>query len=84
MTALQAALGADAGTAEFTMLALILAVSIQYPLALVVYLDARRLRLKDPETYALGIIVPAAGFVVILYYLSERDSFPRRDDDASE
>jgi hypothetical protein len=43
-----------------------------------VYVDARRRRLEHPEVYWLGILVPAAGFVVILYYLSERKDLPTK------
>ena len=59
--------------------ALFVALVAQYPVAVVVYLDARRLGLRDPATYGLGIVVPAAGFVVALYYLSERATLPRAD-----
>jgi hypothetical protein len=62
--------------------ALMVGLTAQYPLGLVVYLDARRLGLRDPSTYGLGIVVPAAGFVVALYYLSERDTLPRADGEA--
>jgi len=59
--------------------ALIVGLAAQYPLGFAVYLDARRLGLRDPTVYGLGIVVPAAGFVVALYYLSERDTLPRAD-----
>ena len=36
-----------------------------------------------PPTYSLGIVVPAAGFVVVLYYLSERKTLPRGDGEES-
>jgi hypothetical protein len=62
--------------------ALMVGLTAQYPLALVVYLDARRLGLRDPAIYGLGIVVPAAGFVVVLYYLSARDTLPRADAEA--
>ena len=61
--------------------ALVVGLAAQYPLGFVVYLDARRLGLRDPAIYGLGIVVPAAGFVVALYYLSERDALPRADSD---
>ena len=60
---------------------LVVALVAQYPVAVAVYLDARRLGLRDPATYGLGIVVPAAGFVVVLYYFSERATLPRADDD---
>jgi len=59
---------------------LIVALAVQYPVAALVYLDARRLGLRDPGTYGLGIVVPAAGFVVALYYLSVRRELPRVGD----
>ena len=61
--------------------ALIAVLVAQYPLGVVVYLDARRLGLRDPAIYGLGIVVPAAGFVVVLYYLSERGRLRRADGD---
>ena len=61
--------------------ALLIAVFIfgQLPISILVRFDARRLGLKQPEKYELGIIVPAAGFIVILYYLSNRRELPKRD-----
>lgn len=53
------------------------ALAVQLPIAVLVYVDARRLGLENPETYWLGILVPAGGFVVILYYLSARRTLPR-------
>ena len=41
--------------------------AIQIPMALLVYIDARRLGLETPEQYDLGIILPAAGFLVFAY-----------------
>jgi len=61
--------------------ALMIGLAVQYPLGFAVYLDARRLGLRDPAIYGLGIVVPAAGFVVALYYLSARDTLPRADSD---
>lgn len=60
--------------------ALVVGLAVQYPIALLIYLDARRRGLRDPGIYGLGIVVPAAGFVVALYYLSERDGLPTADD----
>ena len=61
---------------------LLLAVFIfmQLPIAILVYFDARRLNLKQPEKYELGIIVPAAGFIVIAYYFSNRKELPTREE----
>ncbi|WP_459877225.1 hypothetical protein [Halorubrum gandharaense] len=61
-------------------LLLALVVFAQLPIAIIVYFDARRLGLKQPEKYELGIIVPAAGFIVILYYLSNRRDLPKRGE----
>jgi len=41
-------------------------------MAILVYIDARRLGLENPEQYDLGIILPAAGFLVFVYYVSKR------------
>ncbi|SDY01438.1 hypothetical protein SAMN04487946_105115 [Halobellus clavatus] len=54
----------------------IAALLVQYPMGALVYLDARRLGVENPATYGLGIIVPAAGFIVGLYYVSERRTLP--------
>ena len=64
--------------------AIVAVLVVQYPLGGAVYLDARRLGLRDPAIYGLGIVVPAAGFVVVLYYLSERGRLPRADADRDE
>jgi hypothetical protein len=65
--------------ADPAYLLFVLAMAIQIPVGALLYLDARRLGLEDPEIYWLGVVVPAAGFVVVLYYLSERKDLPRRD-----
>jgi hypothetical protein len=57
------------------------AVAIQIPLGVVMYLDARRLKLKDPEVYWLGVVIPAAGFVVVLYYFAERRNLPKKEQE---
>jgi hypothetical protein len=62
---------------EPVMLLLVGALLIQLPLAVVIYVDAKGLNLKTPEQYWLGVVVPTVGFVVILYYLSERRNLPR-------
>jgi hypothetical protein len=48
------------------------------------YFDAKRLDLKDPEVYWLGVVIPAAGFVVILYYFAERRNLPKKEEDTSK
>jgi len=55
------------------------AIGIQIPIGVLVYFDAKRLDLQNPETYWLGVIAPAAGFIVILYYLPERKNLPRTE-----
>lgn len=45
---------------------------VQIPLGLWAYFDANRQNADNPEEYALGIIVPAAGLLVFVYYLVER------------
>jgi len=52
---------------ELVPFLLVGAVAIQIPIGIVMYFDAKRLDLKDPEVYWLGVVIPAAGFVVILY-----------------
>ena len=56
---------------------------IQLPLGVVLYFDAKRLNLKDPELYWLGVVVPTVGFVVILYYVSERKNLPKQSESDS-
>ena len=57
---------------------------IQLPIGVVLYFDAKRLNLKDPELYWLGVIVPTLGFVVILYYVSERKNLPKKSESDSQ
>jgi hypothetical protein len=38
-------------------------------------------RVRDPAVCGLGIVVPAAGFVVVVHYLSERGRLVRGDAD---
>lgn len=59
------------------------ALIIQFPIGILMYIDARRLDLKNPQMYWLGVIVPAAGFVVILYYFSERKSLPKKETETT-
>ncbi len=47
------------------------------------YFDAKRLDLKNPEMYWLGVIVPAGGFAVILYYFSKRKDLPKKETELS-
>lgn len=65
---------------EPVMLLLVGALLIQLPLGVVMYFDAKRLNLKNPEVYWLGVVVPTVGFVVILYYFSERRSLPKASE----
>ena len=53
---------------------------VQLLFGVAMYFDAKRLDLQDPEQYWLGVVVPAVGFVVILYYFSERKNLPKKDD----
>ena len=55
---------------------------IQIPMAVLVYIDARRLGLENPEQYDLGIILPAAGFLVFAYYSSHWKSVHTRSHDS--
>ena len=63
---------------ELAYLLLVGAVAIEIPIGVLIYFDAKRLNLKDPEMYWLGVILPAAGFIVILYYFSERKKLPKK------
>ncbi|MDQ2056356.1 hypothetical protein [Halobellus sp. H-GB7] len=69
---------------EPVMLLLIGALLIQLPIGVVMYVDAKRLNLKNPEVYWLGVVAPAVGFVVILYYVSERRNLPTKSEGDSE
>jgi len=69
---------------EPVILLLVGALLVQLPLGVVMYFDAKRLGLKDPEVYWLGVVVPTVGFVVILYYVSERKNLPKKDDADSQ
>ncbi|APX97969.1 hypothetical protein [Natronorubrum daqingense] len=64
---------------DLVMVLLAGALFLQFPAAIVVHFDAKRLGLENPEMYELGIIVPMAGFLVIFYYASQRGSLPRAD-----
>ena len=54
---------------------------LQVPAAVLVYLDSKRLNAKNPITYFYGILVPAAGFVVVPVYRSKRGELPRESDE---
>ncbi len=54
---------------------------LQVPAAILVYLDAKRLNAKSPFVYFYGILVPAAGFVVVPVSLSKRDELPLESAD---
>ncbi|WP_138006995.1 hypothetical protein [Halalkalirubrum salinum] len=69
--------------AELAYLLIVGAIAIQIPIGILMYFDAKRLNLKSPDTYWLGVIVPAAGFIVILYYVSERKRLPKKETDNS-
>jgi hypothetical protein len=68
---------------ELAYLLVVGAIAIQIPIGILMYFDAKRLNLKNPEVYWLGVGVPAAGFIVILYYISERKSLPKKETDDS-
>lgn len=54
-------------------------IAVQVPVGIVLYFDAKRLNLRNPEKYWFGVIIPAAGFLVILYYFSERTNLPKEE-----
>lgn len=54
----------------------------QFPIAVLVHIDAKRLGLKNPHMYELGIIVPMGGLLVVPWYVSRRKDLPRADEDA--
>lgn len=64
---------------DIVIILLLVALVIQFPIGILLYLDAKRLDLKNPELYWLGVIVPAGGFAVILYYLSERKTLLKNE-----
>ena len=68
---------------EPVMLLLIGALLIQLPIGVVMYVDAKRLNLKNPKVYWLVVVAPAVGFVVILYYVSERRNLPTKSESDS-
>ena len=68
---------------ELAYLLFVGAIAIQIPVGILMYFDAKRLNLKSPETYWLGVLIPAAGFLVILYYISERKTLPKKETEDS-
>lgn len=66
--------------ADLIAVLLVAVIAAQLPIGVVVYLDARRLGLENPERYWLAIIVPMGGLLVFLVYLSRRDRLPRAAD----
>jgi len=65
---------------DVIVLILVALIFLQLPVSLIVRLDAKRLNLKQPVKYELGIVVPAAGFMVLIYYLSKRRELPKREE----
>jgi hypothetical protein len=61
---------------------LALLVFLQLPVSLLVRYDAKRLGLEQPLKYELGIVVPTAGFVVLLYYLANRRELPKAEEES--
>lgn len=64
---------------ELAYLLIVGAIAIQFPIGVLMYFDAKRLNLKNPDKYWFGVILPAAGFIVILYYFSKRKSLPKEE-----
>lgn len=48
------------------------ALAVQVPLAVLVFIDAKRVGFDDPNRYAVGVLAPAAGFLFLPYYVSRR------------
>lgn len=64
---------------ELAYLLIVGAIAVQFPIGVLMYFDAKRLNLKNPHKYWFGVILPAAGFIVILYYFSKRKSLPKKE-----
>ncbi|WP_226043142.1 hypothetical protein [Natrinema sp. DC36] len=62
---------------DLVVLLLVLVTSLQLSAWPLVRYDAKRLSLKQPLKYEPGIIVPTAGFVVLLYSLANRRDLPK-------
>ncbi|WP_280537096.1 hypothetical protein [Halopenitus sp. POP-27] len=69
---------------DLVPLILVALLAVQIPIAAIVYLDARRLGLKNPETYWLGILIPTGGLIVIPVYLSRRHELPQETTTGEE
>ncbi|SEH40208.1 hypothetical protein SAMN05192561_101604 [Halopenitus malekzadehii] len=69
---------------ELVVLVLLALLVVQIPIAAIVYLDARRLGLENPEIYWLGILIPTGGLIVIPVYLSRRRELPRESSTEGE
>lgn len=67
---------------DLIVLLLILVIFLQLPASLLVRYDAKQLGLKQPVKYELGITVPTAGFVVLLYYLTNRRNLPKAEEES--
>jgi len=57
---------------------LFLLLAVQIPMAVFVYVDARRRGIdrNTRDQYELGILVPSLGFLVFVHYLASRDGLP--------
>ena len=67
---------------DLVVFLLVLVIFLQLPASLLVRYDAKRLGLKQPVKYELGIIVPTAGFIVLFYYLANRRDLPKVEEDS--
>ncbi|MDG5818642.1 hypothetical protein [Natronococcus sp. A-GB7] len=47
-------------------------VLLQIPISIFVRFDAKRRKLKHPDTYEFGVLVPLCGLVVTVVYLYNR------------
>ena len=47
-------------------------VLLQIPISIFVRFDAKRRKLKNPDTYEFGVLVPLCGLVVTVVYLYNR------------
>jgi hypothetical protein len=65
---------------DWVYVAFVAFLGVQIPIAILVYIDARRLGLKDPFVWEMGVLVPAAGIPVILYYLSNRKTLRKKTE----
>ncbi|WP_340102290.1 hypothetical protein [Salinibaculum salinum] len=65
---------------DLVVLLLVLVICLQLSASLLVRYDTKRLGLKQPLKYELGVFVPTAGFVVLLYYLANRRDLPKVEE----